>query len=66
MPPAVPGRAPVRRGTQARCRPLPQGAGRRKVARSGRNAIFAALMIPVLTTGVKREPGANPGLFLKL
>ncbi len=28
--------------------------------------IFAALMIPVLTTGVKREPGANPGLFLKL
>jgi len=27
---------------------------------------FAALMIPVLTTGVKREPGAIPGLFLKL
>jgi hypothetical protein len=27
---------------------------------------FAALMIPGLTTGVKREPGVNPGLFLKL
>jgi len=27
---------------------------------------FAALMIPGFTTGVKREPGANPGLFLKL
>ena len=34
--------------------------------RPARTAIFAALMISGFTTGVKREPGANPGLFLKL
>lgn len=37
-----------------------------RAAGSVQAVIFAALMIPGVITGAKREPGANPGLFLKL